>query len=78
MYRGGFTNEVSASGPLTCMSPLQGPGSGPRNALEMPKVLELMYEGNFIEVFQSFPIVLKIYMTLPIMNCETETFLNHQ
>jgi hypothetical protein len=50
----------------------------PEMHYKMPKVLELIYEGNFIEVFLSFPVVLKIYMTLPIMNCETETFLNHQ
>jgi hypothetical protein len=60
------------------MSPFQGPGTDPRNAVEIPKVLELIYEGNFIEVFQSFPIHLKNYMTLPITNCETEAFLNHQ
>jgi predicted dinucleotide-utilizing enzyme len=60
------------------MSPFQVPVDDPRNALKMPKVLELTYEGNSIEVFQSFPRVLKIYMTLSITNCETETFLNHQ
>jgi hypothetical protein len=60
------------------MSPFQVPLNDPRNALKMPKVLEIIYEGNLIEVFQSFAIVLKIYMTLPLMNSETETFLNHQ
>jgi hypothetical protein len=60
------------------MSPFQGPGNDTRNALKMPKVLELIYEGNLIEVFESFPAVLKIYMTLPVTNCEIETFLNHQ
>ena len=71
-------NEAWASGPPTCMRSFQVPVNDPRNALKMPKILELIYEGNLIEVFQSFPIVLKIYMTLPITKCETETFLNHQ
>jgi len=60
------------------MNPFQVPVDDPKNALKMPKFLELICEGNLIEVFQSFPIVLKTYMTLPITNCETETFLNHQ
>jgi len=66
------------SGPLTCTGPFQGPRRGPSNTLQCPEILQLIYERNLIEFFSSLTTILKIYMTLPITICETETSINYQ
>jgi hypothetical protein len=52
------------------------PSKDPKGALTMsykcPNVLEPMYEGNLMKVYQNLTIILKIYMALPIMSCEAE------
>lgn len=40
--------------------------------LTYPKLLELIYDRDLIEVFPNLTTILKIYLTIPITSCEAE------
>jgi hypothetical protein len=54
------------------MGPFQGPGRGPCNAIEMPWKLTALAWNKLDRDFSILTTIQKIYMTFPILSCETE------